>query len=645
MGLFGPALIKPADVLAQEAPAPLPLFHGTSKPYTRWWWLGGPFRHEDIVYQLDWIKANGFGGVELAWLWPSWLGTFMPGPDWLGPEWSDLTAFAKQYADKIGLGCDFTLGSCWPFGGSCVRPEDAAQTFTGPSGQRLVGSWEDGRGAECLVVNHLSRRALENYAAALLPAFAPALRGATSALFCDSLEIESHALWSPDLGPRFTERFGYAVEPFFARLRDHPDVRYDYRKLVAETMCREFFEAFTDLCRRAGAFSRVQCHGALADLLSAYAAVDVPESEAILFNPTFSRIPASAAALAGKPVVSCETFTCIYGFITPRNLEPLRYWRREQVADLKLLADALFAQGVNQVLWHGMPFNGPGDRNEFYASVHVGPDAAFAGELPAFNAYLEAVSVLLKLGRPLGHLAVYLPNEDNWMLDRIPPEERTPAALYRWEMRHAVCPPETTGFAPLWISAPFFKRAACRDGRLALGDLTFAALYVDVAYLDGEALDEILRLARAGVPVILQRCPQQPGHVPRADYADRLRELQALPTVRPTLQAAGLRPLVEGGDLPWYWARQTDGHVYLFFAHPAARDVRYPMGYGQSQACQAVTRRVRLQVRPGTTELKLRFEPYQSLLVRAARDTGKVEFINIRYRPPEPKSLPASVGP
>src|SRR5207248_1938514 len=89
--------------------------------------------------------------------------------------------------------------------------------------------------------------------------------------------------------------------------------------------------------------------------------------------PTFSRIPASAAALAGKPVVSCETFTCVYGFVAPGNIEPLRYWRREQVADLKLLADALFAQGVNQILWHGMPFNGPGGRNEFYASVHVGP--------------------------------------------------------------------------------------------------------------------------------------------------------------------------------------------------------------------------------------------------------------------------------
>jgi hypothetical protein len=636
MGLFGPSPLKPAAVLAQEALPPAP-FRGSSKPYTRWWWLAGPFRREDIVYQLDWIKANGFGGVELAWIWPTWMGIFTPGPDWLGAEWSDLVSFTKQYADQIGLECDFTFGSCWPFGGSCVREEDAAQTFTGPSRQRLTNSWEEGHDVECRVVNHLSRRALENYAAALLPAFAPALRGGQSALFCDSLELDTRGLWSPELGPRFAERFGYAIEPFAGRLGDHPDVRYDYRKFVGETMCREFFAAYTDICHRAGALARVQCHGALADLLCAYAAVDVPESEALLFDPPFSRIPASSAALAGKPVVSCETFTCIYGFITPGHPEPIRYWRREQVADLKLLADALFAQGVNHILWHGMPFNGPGGRNEFYASVHVGPDACFAAELPAFNAYLESVSALMKLGRPYTHLAVYLPNEDNWMLDRIPAEERTPAALYRWEMRHVVCPPETAGYAPLWISAPFLQRAVSRDGRLCLGDVSFAGLYVDCEYLDGEALAEIVRLARAGVTVIWKRGPRPPGRMPPADYGDRLRELQALPTVKPDLQASGLRPLIEGEDLPWYWARQTEEYVYLFFAHPAACAIRYPMRYGQSYTRRAVTRRVRLHVGPGATDLKLRFAPYQSLLLRVWRDAGKVEFLDIHYRPPVPK--------
>ena len=45
-------------------------FHDTSKPFVRWWWIRGPYHEPDIVFQLDWVKANGFGGVELAWISP-----------------------------------------------------------------------------------------------------------------------------------------------------------------------------------------------------------------------------------------------------------------------------------------------------------------------------------------------------------------------------------------------------------------------------------------------------------------------------------------------------------------------------------------------------------------------------------------------
>src|SRR3989304_2151294 len=90
-------LLDPNTILEQEPTSHQPFFANTSKPFTRWWWLRR--------------------------------------------EWSDLMAFSKQYADQIGLGCDFTFGSCWPFGGLCVQPQDAAQTFDGLSNQRLRGSW------------------------------------------------------------------------------------------------------------------------------------------------------------------------------------------------------------------------------------------------------------------------------------------------------------------------------------------------------------------------------------------------------------------------------------------------------------------------------------------------------------------------
>src|SRR4051812_36232640 len=197
------------SVLAREAPLPIAAFNGRSDPYTRWWWLHGPFRPEDIEYQLRWLKERGFGGVEVAWIRPVWYAQAEaePGVEWLGSEWSELVAFTKRTAGRLGLGCDFTFGSSWPFGGSCVGVEHALQDFDRAARQRLTASWEDGDAP--YVLDHLNGDAFRAYARALMPAFAPALEGSTSALFCDSLELDTHSMWSPRLWARFKQRIGY----------------------------------------------------------------------------------------------------------------------------------------------------------------------------------------------------------------------------------------------------------------------------------------------------------------------------------------------------------------------------------------------------------------------------------------------------
>lgn len=607
----------------------------SSRPYIRWWWLNGPFREQDIASQLDWLDAHGFGGVEIAWLDPTWQTrpSDAPRPAWLSEEWSALVAFAKQHADKIGLGCDLTFGSGWPFGGSWVAPEDAAHTLTGPSSQRLTGSWEDGPQR---VLNHLSEGALRRYADGLAPALRPALAGSPSALFCDSLELDPAGIWSPELWDEFEAGFGYRLEEHLALARTHPHMRYEYRRMVGSMIQRTFFEPFVETCHALGAISRVQCHGAPTDLLAAYAAVDVPESEALLFDPPFSRIAASAAAMAGKPLVSAETFTAIYGMVEPGNVLPARYWRREQLADLKLLADAVFANGVNQIVWHGMPYNPPGGRNEFFASVHVGPDAAFTPDLPDFNEYLESLSRMLRHGRPYANLAVYLPYEDMLLRDRIPDDRKTPGAVFEWEMRQARVPVETEGYHPLWISEAFLRSAAVVDGLIEVGDVSFEALYLDCEWLDAAVLEEIVRLANEGARIVLKRPPQLPGMRRHAQYAGWLAELARLPNVRGEIADLGLTPLVSGDDLPSYWARQGERELLIFFAHPLAREVRYPMAYGQSFSEGPVERTVTLHHGGTNREVTLRFEPYQSIMLRLTAD-GEIGELDLGYTPEPPQ--------
>ena len=578
-----------------------------NKPYTRWWWFSEPIDRSAIEQQLDWLAANGFGGVEIAWVYP--LDDRSIGPKWLSRDWQSLVAFAKRACDRRNLGCDFTFGTLWPFGGSSVDRDDAAQTFDSLSDQRLDHSWEKNFGAPGYIINHLSHRSLENYAAGLGKALRQSLRGSRSALFCDSWEVHTEGIWSLELWEVFEARYGYDLYEYRDRLNEYPDVRYDYRRLVADSVVREFYEPFRRICKSLHAWSRVQCHGAPADLLEAYASVDIPESEALLFPPSFSRIAASAAALASQPVVSAETFTCMYGF-------PATHLGEEQTADLKLLVDSIFAQGVNHVVWHGMPYNSENTANRFFASVHVGPDASFADDLPELNRYIAEVCKHMRSGRPYTNLAVYLPLEDGRMLDRLPAELTAPSAHYHWELHYVQMPSEVEGYHPIWVSMPFLRKARSKNRTLVIGESRFEGLYIDCHWFDADALNEVLRLAESGLPVVVVRRPSQPGHNKSKEYSEKLKALLRLDNVVGGIADSHLTPLLEGDDLPPYWARDLGDSIVIFFANPKAKEIAFPMQFGQALQQEDIRRVVTLKALGFAVELNLEFKPYQSILVK-----------------------------
>ncbi|MBN2537039.1 hypothetical protein JXB37_02040 [candidate division WOR-3 bacterium] len=602
----------------------------SSKPWTRWWWFNTRMTDEGMRGQLDWLRAAGFGGVELAFVYP--LPDRDRGPKWLSREWSELVASAKRHCDALGLGCDFTFGTLWPFGDSRVSRRDSSRTFNGPSLQRLRRTWEAPR--EGRVLDHLSPGALDRYCRRVGKALAPALKGARSGLFCDSWEVETPGLWSRDFGRVFRKRFGYDIRPFTDTLDHRPHERYDYRKLLSTLVIERFFKGFTAHCRKLGAFSRVQCHGAPCDIVAAYAAVDVPETEALLFDPGFARIAASAAALQGTGPVSCEAFTCLYGWKPWPGPGP--HQGEEQIADLKLLADALLAGGVNHLVWHGTPWSPPGSDNRFYASVHAAPGGALEPHIPAFNAWLERCCGLLRQGETRSDVAALLPLEDAWMLGELPEERRKPSARFHWELHDARPAAELKPWNPLWVTLPFLRRVRYEDRRLACGAARFRVLHVDSEWLDLEALMEILRLARQGLPVCLKRRPRQPGRRQDPQYPDLLRELCSLPNVRDRFCDLAPGPgIVTGEDVPGWWCRRAGDEHLLFFAHPSTRGLTYPMKYGQSSDAIAAERPVTLNLGSAPTELLLRFPARGSLAFRVSA-SGAAEPIDLGYIPPPP---------
>ena len=69
---------------------------------------------------------------------------------------------------------------------------------------------------------------------------------------------------------------------------------------------------------------------------------------------------------------------------------------------------------------------------------------------------------------------------------------------------------------------------------------------------------------------------------PRGDYQTCSTPSRPARTSSADSTTRALAPLVAGDDLPPFWARRTAESLYLFFAHPKARELRYPMRYGQS---------------------------------------------------------------
>lgn len=602
---------------------------GDPRPYLRWWWFSRPMDPRDIDRQVAWSAANGFGGLEIAWVYP------MPGkglgPAFLSPQWTALVAHARQACLRAGMGCDFTFGSMWPFGGSFVSEEDASLTWRGPSAQRLDRSWEMSHVQEPgRILNHLSAESLRRYAGVLGSALAPAFSSPDGlpdregpSLFCDSWEVESEGLWTRGFGEKFKERFGYDVLPYMEHLDQDPDVRYEYRTLLAEYVLHEFYIPYTRICHELGAASRVQCHGAPTDVLAAYAAVDVPESETVLFPPEFSSIPASAALLARQKTVSAEAFTCLYGWVPWPAEGP--HMGEERLDDLKLTADAIFASGINHIVWHGMPFQAAGERARFYATVYVGPDAAMADSYPGFNEYLGAVCARMKQGAAYARVACYLPLEDARMAGELPAELRGPSAAHYWELQHLQRPPETRPYAPAWISAAFFSQAAVEDGMLRVRDASFEALFVDSQWMDRDALHAMVGFAEAGIPIVLKKRPREPGGRASSDYDRLLRRLASLPCVYSRLSdIPKLRPVLSptgsSGLLPPYWVRRDGERYTVFLAHPRAAAVRYPLPYGFAEQAGPMDFSLDLCLGKARREVRLAYEAQGALLLSTEGD-------------------------
>src|SRR5271157_3173087 len=101
-----------------------------SRIMVRWWWFGPAVTTEELDRELHQMKEAGIGGFEVQPVYPLTLDDPSKGLlnlHYLSPEFLAAVSSTARTAHEIGLRMDMTMGSGWPFGGSHITPDLAAE--------------------------------------------------------------------------------------------------------------------------------------------------------------------------------------------------------------------------------------------------------------------------------------------------------------------------------------------------------------------------------------------------------------------------------------------------------------------------------------------------------------------------------------
>ncbi|BET68495.1 glycosyl hydrolase [Opitutales bacterium ASA1] len=113
----------------------------TTKPWTRWWWLGNVLDENALRVEMERYAAAGIGGLEITPIYGV-RGQEDRFIEYLSPLFMERLAFVLREAERLDLGIDFATGNGWPFGGPWIERAHACKylahrTWTLPGGGRM----------------------------------------------------------------------------------------------------------------------------------------------------------------------------------------------------------------------------------------------------------------------------------------------------------------------------------------------------------------------------------------------------------------------------------------------------------------------------------------------------------------------------
>jgi len=108
-----------------DAQTQWPKITATTKPWTRWWWMGNAIDEKNISSSLQQYSKAGFGGVEIVPIYGA-KGYERRYIKYMSPQWMKMLDHTVRQCNSLGMGVYVSVGSGWPIGGSQVTVTDAA---------------------------------------------------------------------------------------------------------------------------------------------------------------------------------------------------------------------------------------------------------------------------------------------------------------------------------------------------------------------------------------------------------------------------------------------------------------------------------------------------------------------------------------
>ena len=579
-----------------------PTISKTTKPWTRWWWMGSAVDAKNLDQVLTTYSNAGFGGVEVTPIYGA-IGFEKRYISFLSPEWMNILNFTVKKANSLGMGVDMNTGTGWPFGGPQVTREDAAskliiQTYRLESGKNLdakivlkdekqiqpgaqlqavtaygdkgevislldkmdntgklnwmpvSGKWElyaafSGKtlqmvkraapGGEGLVMNHLNKKAVDNYLKRFTDVFngqAPGIR----AFFNDSYEVYN-ANWSPDLFSEFKKRRNYDLSLHIKQLQSNDTtengirVKSDYRETMSQMLIDNMAVNWTNWAHKYKRITKYQAHGSPGNLLDLYAAADIPECEAYFglgyfpipglrhdttdvinpnSNPNIFKFASSAAHVFGKPLASSETFVWLTDHF------------KTSFSQCKPEVERLFLGGINHVFYHGTTYS-PDDIPfpgwQFYASTNFTPSNSLWPHLHGLNNYITLCQSVLQAGKSDNELLIYWPVYDCWANPKGTDMQLSMHNVNEWltptGFNKTVTQLQNNGYSLDYVSDKMLMQSQVTGGSIQIASAapSHKALLVPPCNLmPAETLAKIIKLAESGAVIIFQALPNDvPG--------------------------------------------------------------------------------------------------------------------------------------